>query len=137
MRTRFYDAHVSVDTDDGKKRVITVVGKVVQGKKPVYYEEDVKVTADNGKEVDGKISYKVPRFWRKLTIGYSICAPEDGFDAEKRISIAKSRIEDGEDIGSVETRDMQMLTHDQVMGTLLMKMAFIKENIEKFLPQER
>lgn len=135
MRVRYYDAHVSVVASDGEERVITVVGKVVQGKKPVHYEEGVRVVAESGKEVNGKLSYKVPRFWRKATFGYAICSPLDEFDAEEGIRVAKARIEDGEDIGSVETRDMQMLTHDQVMALLLSKMAFIRENIDEFIPQ--
>ena len=61
----------------------------------------------------------------------SICHPLDEFDEEVGIDIAKKRIERGEDLGSIETSDVTMLTEDAIMGELIVKLNHIVETIDE------
>ena len=70
---------------------------------------------------------------RRLTLGVSICHPLDEFDKEKGEEIAKSRINRGEAIGSLETNDVTMLTEDAIMAEIFTKLMYITKNIDEYI----
>ena len=73
---------------------------------------------------------------RKLTLGMAICAPSDKFDEEYGIKLAKKRINQGINLGTVYTNDVTMLTKDACEAELENKFKFISNNLEKYIPAE-
>ena len=117
-----------------KKHVVTVVGKFEQSRENTEVTEIVDVETKPTNFVKGELKYKVKQMKRRLTLGMSICHPSDTFDEEIGVNIAKARIENGYDLGSLETTNVTMLTEDAIMAELVTKLNHVIENIEKFLP---
>ena len=57
----------------------------------------------------------------------------DVFDKEKGEEIAKSRIKNGQSIGSLETNDVTMLTEDAILSEIFVKLMYITDNIDKYI----
>ena len=70
---------------------------------------------------------------RKLTLGLSICHPLDKFDEEVGVEIAKSRINKGINLGSIETSDVTMLTEDAIFAELMVKLNHIMDSIDEYI----
>lgn len=134
IKTSYYHLYGNAVGADGKNHVVTVVGKLEQGTKVKEFNETVPVEVREGSFVDGKLTFKRKMFGRKLTLGLSICHPLDTFDEEYGVEVAKGRIERGETLGSLETSSVTMLTEDAVMAELLVKLQYVMDNIDKFLP---
>ena len=66
----------------------------------------------------------------------SICHPSDKFDEEVGIKIAKGRIENGYDLGSLETSNVTMLTEDAIMSELLCKLNYIIGHITEYISED-
>ena len=120
---------------DGKNHVVTIVGKLVQSKKMTEFTESVPVEFKPGAYINGELKFKRNIFNRKLTLGMSICHPLDTFDVEKGVEIAKARIEKGEILGALETSNVTMLTEDAVQAELLVKLQYIIDNIDDYIPE--
>lgn len=135
MRVNFYHVYGKVKTDDGKEHVVTVVGKFEQLREKQEFNEEVDVEVVPTKFVKGNLTYNVKQLKRKLTLGVSICHPLDDFDEEVGVEIAKKRIENRQDVGSIETSSVTMLTEDAIMAELLVKLNYIMEHIEEYLPK--
>lgn len=131
----FYHVYGKTKTDDGKEHVVTVVGKFEQLREKQEFNEEVDVEVVPTKFVKGNLSYEVKQLKRKLTLGVSICHPLDDFDEEVGVEIAKKRIENRQDVGSIETSSVTMLTEDAIMAELLVKLNYIMEHIEDYLPK--
>lgn len=136
MKTRFFHLYGNAEGADGKNHVVTVVGKLEQGKKTVEFTENVPIEVKENSYVNGELKYSRRIMNRKLTIGASICHPLDRFDLEKGIEIAKARIEKGDDLGVLETSSVTMLTDDAIMAELLVKLQYMINNIDEYLPEE-
>lgn len=135
MKTKFYSMYASCEDSKGAKHTVTVVGKLEQTRERQMVQEVVPVEVKEGSFVDGVLTYPSNKLLsRKLTLGVSICHPHDIFDENIGIEIAKKRIERGQDLGSIETSDVTMLTEDAIMGEILVKLNHIVENIDDFLP---
>ena len=135
MKTRFFHLYGNAEGADGKNHVVTVVGKLEQGKKTVEFTENVPIEVKENSYVNGELKYSRRIMNRKLTIGASICHPLDRFDLEKGIEIAKARIEKGDDLGVLETTSVTMLTDDAIMAELLVKLQYMINNIDEYLPE--
>jgi len=136
-KVKFYHLYATAKSAvDGKNHVVTVVGKLEQTRKPTEITEAVPVEVKPGQFFNGELKFKRKMFNRKLTLGLSICHPLDEFDVETGVEIAKSRIEKGEILGSLETSSVTMLTEDAIMAELLVKLEFIIKNIDDYLPYE-
>lgn len=133
MRTKYYHVFGRVKDGDGQEHVVTVVGKFEQIRKPTEVVEKVDVEAPNGGFIEGELKYNVKTLKRKLTLGVSICHPLDDFDEEIGVEIAKKRIENGQNVGSLETKDVTMLTEDAIIAELLTKLNWIIANIEDYI----
>ena len=135
-RIKYFHLYGNATAEDGKNHIVTIVGKLVQSKKMTEFAETVPVEFRPGAFLDGELKFKRNIFNRKLTLGMSICHPLDTFDIEKGVEVAKARIERGESLGSLETSRVTMLTDDAVMAELLVKLNYVTEHIDDYLPEE-
>lgn len=134
-KVKYFSMHASCEDSEGEKHIVTVVGKFEQTRERQMVQEVVPVEVKEGSFVDGVLTYPSNKLLnRKLTLGMSICHPSDTFNEQVGIDIAKSRIEKGQTLGSVETSDVTMLTDDAVMAEILVKLNHICNNIDTFLP---
>lgn len=131
-KEKYFDIHADAIDSEGKKHVVTLVGEIKQG----YIKENIVVDAPvvfGKSEYNGKLSFNKKTFERTLTIGMSICHPDDVFDKEYGVHLAKKRIEEGKTLGSVKTNDVTMLTKDLVCMELLGKLMYVTQNIDKYI----
>lgn len=135
-KIKYFHLYGNAEGADGKNHVVTVVGKLEQGKKTVEFTENVPIEVKENSYVNGELKYSRRIMSRKLTIGASICHPLDRFDLEKGIEIAKARIEKGDDLGVLETSSVTMLTDDAIMAELLVKLQYMIGHIDEYLPEE-
>lgn len=133
-KTKWYHVYGRTTASDGKERVVTIVGEFVQTRKHTEVKEDVDVETNVGSYVKGELKFNIKVLNRKLTLGMSICHPSDTFDEEIGIEIAKKRIKLGQDLGSLETSNVTMLTEDAIIAELMVKLNHIMNNIDDFLP---
>ena len=135
MKTKYYSMYASCEDSEGEKHIVTVVGKFEQTRERQMVQEVVPVEVKEGSFVDGVLTYPSNKLLsRKLTLGMSICHPFDTFDEQIGIDVAKSRIEKGQTLGSLETSDVTMLTEDAIMGEIMVKVNHICQNINDYLP---
>lgn len=135
-RVKYYHVYGQTTGSDGKRHVVTIVGKFEQTREDVGVTEIVDVETKPTNFVKGELTYNVKMLRRKLTLGLSICHPSDTFDEEVGVEIAKSRIKRGDDLGSIETTNVTMLTEDAIMAELVVKLNHVLETIDEFLPIE-
>jgi hypothetical protein len=135
-RVKFYHVYGKTKTDDGREHVVTVVGKFEQERKWTEISEEVDVETIPNTFVKGDLTYKVKQLNRKLTLGVSICHPLDDFDEEVGVEIAKKRIENRQDVGSIETSSVTMLTEDAIMAELVTKLNYILEHLEDYISED-
>ena len=136
MKTKYFHLYGNAVDSKGENHVVTVVGKLECGRKPVDFTEKIRVEYKPNAFVDGEVKYRHKVFNRRLTVGLSICHPTDTFSEERGIELAKSRIESGNGIGHLETSSVTMLTDDAVMAELLVKLQYITSHIDDYLPDE-
>ena len=132
-KIKYYHLWAKTKANDGKVHFVTVVGKFEQTRKKEEITEIVPVEFKPGHFVDGELKYSIKKLNRKLTLGVSICHPLDTFDEEVGCEIAKSRIENGQNLGVIETSDVTMLTEDAIMAELLVKLQYVTENIDDYI----
>ena len=132
-KIKYYHLWAKCKAKDGENHFVTVVGKFEQTRKKEEITEIVPVEFKPGHFVDGELKYSIKKLNRKLTLGVSICHPLDTFDEEVGCEIAKSRIENGQDLGVIETSDITMLTEDAIMAELLVKLQYVTENIDDYI----
>lgn len=136
LKTRFFHLYGNAQGLDGKNHVVTVVGKLEQGTEKKEFNDQIPVEVKPGSFVNGELKYARKFFKRKLTIGASICHPLDEFDEEKGIEVAKARIAAGNNLGVLETNSVTMLTDDAILAELFVKLSYMTENIDDYLPEE-
>ena len=133
MKTKFF--HLTGEAKDlyGDTHIVTVVGKYKQEYVQKEYTQNVPVlTDDKGNAINGKLSWKKKTLKMTLTVGYSICHPNDKFDEDKGIAYAKKRINCDEGLGTLTTSNATMLTKYLIEAILLCKLNYIVHNIDKF-----
>ena len=135
-KTKFFSLYGNATAADGKNHIVTIVGKLETGRKTKEFKETVPVEYKEGAFLNGELKFERKVFNRKLTLGMSICHPMDVFDEIKGIEVAKARIEHGDTLGSIETNSVTMLTDDAVLAEIFVKLAYITERIDDYLPIE-
>jgi hypothetical protein len=135
-RVKYYHVYGQTTGSDGRRHVVTIVGKFEQTREDVGVTEIVDVETKPTNFVKGELTYNVKMLKRKLTLGLSICHPSDTFDEEVGVEIAKSRIKRGDDLGSIETTNVTMLTEDAIMAELVVKLNHVLETIDEYMPIE-
>jgi len=136
MKTKWYHVYGRTTASDGKERVVTIVGKFEQSRKPQEFIENVEVETLKGGFVQGELKYKLKTLKRKLTLGLSICHPLDKFDEEVGVEIAKSRINKGINLGSIETNDVTMLTEDAIFSEMLVKLNHVLGTVDEYIADD-
>ena len=132
MKDKFYSMHHVCVDKSGNSHVVTVVGKFSQKRDREYVEEEHPIMV--GKQTfPGAVSYFKRVMTRKLTIGMSICHPLDDFDKTVGEEIAKRRIKQGDDVGTLYTHDVTMLTKDQIVSHLQCKLKYICDHIDDYM----
>lgn len=135
MKTKYYHVFGRVKDKEGQEHVVTVVGKFEQTRNQEEVKEVVDVETLPNIYVKGDLTYKVKQLKRKLTLGVSICHPLDDFDEEVGVEIAKKRIENRQDVGSLETSNVTMLTEDAIIAELVTKLNWIMSNISDYISE--
>ena len=135
-KPKFYHVFGQIKTDDGERHVVTIVGKLEQTRDLNEITETVEVEGKPNQFVKGELKYKIKQLKRKLTLGMSICHPTDTFDEEVGVEIAKKRIENGYELGSLETNNVTMLTEDAIMAELMVKLNHILRHIEEYISED-
>ena len=136
MKTKYYHVFGRVKDKEGQEHVVTVVGKFEQTRNQEEVKEVVDVETLPNIYVKGDLTYKVKQLKRKLTLGVSICHPLDDFDEEVGVEIAKKRIENRQDVGSLETSNVTMLTEDAIIAELVTKLNWIMSNISDYISED-
>lgn len=135
-RIKYYHLYGNAVDSIGENHVVTVVGKLEQGSEKVSVVGGLRAKVSKTSVIDGIVIYPAKKLQKKLTIGMAICHPTDEFDEEYGVKVAKSRIKDGRDIGSIYTNDITMLTEDAIMSELLVKLQHVIENIDDYIPAD-
>ena len=135
-KVKYYHVFGRVKASDGKERVVTIVGKFEQTRKPREITEKVDVETLKGGFVQGELKYKLKMLNRKLTLGLSICHPLDEFDEEVGVEVAKSRINKGINLGTIETNDVTMLTEDAIFAELMVKLNHAMLVIDDYVNED-
>lgn len=124
--------HRTCTDKSGDSHDVTVVGEFSQKRLNQYIEEDCTVM-DNHRVLPATLLFSKKLMTRSLTMGMSICHPTDDFDEEIGITVARRRIKDGNDIGTLYTHDVTMLTKDQIMSHIKCKLDYICEHIDEYI----
>ena len=133
-KTKFSHVWGKAVDKDGNVHYVTIVGKLEQSHERVTVKEDAYVAYSEFKGVMGTLTYAPKLLKRKLTLGMSICHPNDEFNEEIGVKMAKSKIKKGQTLGSLETNNVTMLTDDAILAELFVKLAHITSNIDNYLP---
>lgn len=137
MKQKFYSMWQKATDSNGNVHYVTVVGKFEQTRERQMVQEVVPVELKENSFVDGVLSYPSNKLLKRtLTLGVSICHPMDEFDEEVGKRIAKSRIEKGQTLGSIETNSVTMLTEDAIMAEIYVKLAHISDNIDEYISED-
>lgn len=137
MKQKFYSMWQKATDSNGNVHYVTVVGKFEQTRERQMVQEVVPVELKENSFVDGVLSYPSNKLLKRtLTLGVSICHPMDEFDEEVGKRIAKSRIEKGQTLGSIETSSVTMLTEDAIMAEIYVKLAHISDNIDEYISKD-
>ena len=134
-RVKYYHVYGKKKLADGE-HVVTIVGKFEQTRKNELVQDVTKVEVKPNHFVDGVLTYETKQLNRKLTLGMSICHPYDTFDEEVGVEIAKSRIKNGYDLGSIETNDVTMLTEDAIFAEMVTKLNHTLENLQEYISED-
>lgn len=135
-RIKYYSVYGKAVSARGEKRYVTIVGKFEQTREPKFVQEIVPVETKPNSFVNGVLTYKEKKLHRKLTMSIAICHPTDEFSEEMGIKVGKKRIKEGNVLGSLETNDVTMLTEDAVMAELLVKLNYVIEHIDEYIPMD-
>lgn len=131
MRKKFYSMSGEAIDSEGKSHVVTVVGLCTQEKETDIVSENVDVSLWNGKSTNGVLSYPNKKIVRRLKYAFSICHPDDEFDEETGVKLAKRRL--SKPLGELKTEYITCLTPEQVNMILFEELNYIIDNIDKFI----
>ena len=129
MKEKFYHISGKAVDSNGVTHYVTVVGKRVR--ETEHSIDETPVYNESGSE-QGVLMFKVKNKIRRFSMGYAICHPDDEFNEEVGIRLAKRRIE-YDPIGTVESYNVTMLNDDQNEMMVLTELAHIIKNIDKYI----
>ena len=128
MKTKYYSMFGRAFDKDGKCHTVTVIGEYQQFKEDFVEERDIKVDGDFH-----KVLTPIKKQRRQLKLAYSICHPEDTFDVNMGIKIAKRRLKRGDIIGELSSYNFTMLNPDQIDMLLLNEVSHISKHIDTYI----
>lgn len=121
---KIYTAYGTATDKNGVDHVVTVVGELTKERKSIF--EVTQVSHNQELTTHRRITE------RKLTFGHSICNPEDEFNEEEGIRVAKRRVRKNPN-GSLYSTDTTMLTEDACNMYVIHKLMYIIQHIDKFI----
>lgn len=136
-KVKYYTLNAQAFDSVGERHIVTIVGKLEKTKMSIPVATDFSIETVKGKVENCFLTSFETKMRKKLSLGVSICHPDDEYDEELGIELAKKRIDNGEDIGFLETECATMLTNDAIMAELLVKLSYITENIDKFIANQK
>jgi len=134
MKDKIFSAWAKAEDSNGVQHYVTIVGKLSQRKKRKAVSEDTLVEYGRNSLTEAVLLYDIKELERTLTIGMSICHPDDEFNEKEGIKVALRKINNGNFIGQLTTSDVTMLTKDAVMAEIIVKLDHVSKNIDKYLP---
>lgn len=129
MRTKYYSLFGEAYDKEGKSHIVTVVGQYKQFKEECV--DKWEIVDDEG--VSCKVLRPIKKQKRVLTLAYSICHPEDEFNKEEGIKVAKRRLKAGDVIGELSSYDFTMLNPDQCEIMVLNEVGHIIKHIDTYI----
>lgn len=137
MKQKFYSMYGTAIDRYGDEHIVTIVGEFIQEKVEtcVTTEIDVEDEYKPNKVVKGVLTYPTKVKTRTLTYAVSICHPDDEFDEELGIEIAKKRI-DEKPLGQLSTTLVTTLCEDQIKLILFGELNYVINNIDQFINEE-
>ncbi len=132
MKKKEYFVEGEVKDSNGDLRHIVLLGVLTQEKIIDIKEKIVEVPVNEKKSVNGVLTFPRKQTIRKLTYSFSICHPEDKYDVNQGLKIARRRIETNP-MGELETMYVTTLCDDQVKHILNGELQYIINNIDKFI----
>lgn len=136
MSKKIYKMHGTATDSQGRKHIVTIVGRFETVKEEHVVKDDVDVLLTQTKLVDGTIYYSVKRPIRKLTYAYSICHPDDKYDETIGESIATRRL-DTDPMGELTSKYVTCLCKDQIELILFGELKFVMDNIDRFIEKRQ
>ena len=133
MKKKVYSMHGNAIDKNGKNHIVTIIGECTQTVETDIASEEILVPVKN-KVSNGIVSYPIKRKVRVLKYAYSICHPEDEFNEEVGIELAKKRL--NRPLGELKTNYISCLTPDQINMILFEELNYIIENIDKFMERK-
>lgn len=128
-KVKYYHLYERCFDADNNEHIVTIVAKVTEGQVKADTVEKTRVKNNKGGLIDGLLIYPRNSFNRKVELGVSICHPNDDFDEEFGVELAKSRINHGDIIGTIETPNVSMLTEKAVMALILVELNYLCDHI--------
>lgn len=135
-KPKFHSVYSKAVDSNGNTHYVTIVAKVEQGNERFLNNIETKFATGIDQYKECVISFTDKRFYRTLTLAASICCPQDKFNKEEGIKIAKRRIKNGDILGKLTTNNITMLTEDAVKAEMLVKLTHIVTNIDDYFPLE-
>ena len=131
MKTKYYSMHRTAVDKDGCSHIVTLVARLQQRYYWGYQDAESNILDNGGHPVIIRTPKKLLE--RVVTMGVSVCHPDDEFDEKVGFGIARNRIKDGKTIGTVRTNDATMLTSDSIEALMDVKSRHICDNIDRYL----
>ena len=137
MKQKFYSMYGTAVDLYGDEHIVTIVGEYIQEKVEKVVTEEINVEDEfkPHKVTKGMLAYPTKVKTRTLTYAVSICHPEDEYDEEIGMEIAKRRIKE-KPLGQLSTTIMTTLCDDQIKLILFGELNYVINNIDKFISEE-
>lgn len=137
MKQKFYSMYGTAIDQYGDEHIVTIVGEFIQEKTEVTINKEVNVEDDfkPNKYTKGVLTYPTKVKTRTLTYAVSICHPDDEFDEELGVEIAKRRINQ-KPLGQLSTTLVTTLCDDQIKLILFGELNYVIDNIDHFINEE-
>lgn len=137
MKEKFYSMHGTAVDKNGEEHIVTIVGQYLKTKETDIVTENankvLKVNDYPNLFVDSAIlSVPQTKTVRTLTYAFSICHPDDIFNEEIGVEIAKRRIKEFP-LGQMKTDMITTLCPDQIKWILFGELKHVMDNIDKYI----
>lgn len=134
MKQKFYSMYGTAIDRYGDEHIVTIVGEFIQEKIDTCVAKEVNIEDEKkpNKVVKGVITYPTREKVRTLTYAVSICHPDDEFDEELGVELAKRRI-NKKPLGQLSTTLVTTLCEDQIKLILFGELNYVINNIDVFI----
>lgn len=136
MKEKFYSLWSKATDANGVDHYVTVVGKVEQERVRETLTTDTMVEDEHGKKHEATILTDIKYKRRVFTMARSICSPEDTFNFEQGVKIAKKRIKNGDIIGEFTSNNITMLNDDMCNLLIFNEVNHVVRNIDKYIQKK-